>query len=85
MSECEIDCYGNKEWRLNGILHREDGPTLEYHNGINEWFRNGSLHREDGPAIEFPDGSTEWWLDDERYTKEEYVLYQFSKGIIINE
>ena len=26
----EIDKYGNKYWRLNVKLHREDGPAYEY-------------------------------------------------------
>jgi len=29
----EIDVYGTKCWRLNGFLHREDGPAVERTNG----------------------------------------------------
>ena len=39
------------EYRLNGILHREDGPALEYFNGDKYYFVDGILHREDGPAV----------------------------------
>ena len=45
------------------ILHREDGPALEYPNGDKEWRLNGKYHREDGPAIEYADGSKEWRLN----------------------
>jgi len=24
--------YGRKEWLMNGTLHREDGPAIEYTN-----------------------------------------------------
>jgi hypothetical protein len=54
---------GAIEWRLNGHLHREDGPALEDANGSKEWFLNGYLHRTDGPAVEWADGSVEWWLN----------------------
>ena len=30
----------SKEWYLNGLLHREDGPAVEYANGDKEWYLN---------------------------------------------
>jgi len=59
---------GNKTWRLNGKLHREDGPANEHADGYREWYRNGKLHREDGPAIEFGPrgyGEKRWYLNGE--------------------
>ena len=41
-----------EEYRLNGLLHREDGPARIYSNGIVQWYRHGYLHRDDGPAVE---------------------------------
>jgi hypothetical protein len=32
---------GDKEWYLNGDLHREDGPAIELANGDKEWYLNG--------------------------------------------
>jgi hypothetical protein len=29
---------GTKLWYLNGKLHREDGPAIEYLNGYKEWY-----------------------------------------------
>ena len=29
---------GNQFWYLNGNLHREDGPAVEYANGDKQWF-----------------------------------------------
>jgi hypothetical protein len=34
--------YRCKHWHLNGILHREDGPAVEYRDsGHKVWFLNG--------------------------------------------
>jgi hypothetical protein len=49
------------------ILHRVDGPAIEWADGEKWWYFNGKLHREDGPAIEHEDGSTSWWVDDKRH------------------
>ena len=68
----EVWSDGTKEWYLNGKLHREDGPAIEYADGSKEWWLNGDLHREDGPAIEDADGTKEWWLNGEEYTEEEF-------------
>jgi len=51
---------GNKEWYLNGKLHREDGPASII-NGNKKWYLNGKLHREDGPAIEYANGDKSWY------------------------
>jgi hypothetical protein len=64
---------GTKEWRLDGELHREDGPAIEYSNGAKYWYRYGQLHREDGPAIEWPDGAEEWYRNGERVTQDEVL------------
>ena len=47
-TKCEVleNSNGCKEWRVNGKLHREDGPAMG-----NAWYINGKLHREDGPAV----------------------------------
>ena len=39
-----------KEYYLNGLLHREDGPAVEYKDGHRCWFLDGQRHRTDGPA-----------------------------------
>lgn len=48
---CKDSRY-SKQYFLNGKLHREDGPAIEYVNGDLRWYLNGNRHREDGPAIE---------------------------------
>ena len=48
---------------LNGKLHREDGPAIEFANGNKEWFLNGEYHRENGPAVEHINGIEKWYLN----------------------
>jgi hypothetical protein len=45
------------------ILHREDGPAIEFEDGLKEWLVNGKLHRVDGPAIVSSDGRKEWYIN----------------------
>jgi hypothetical protein len=61
--ECKTYPNGDKEWYLNGDLHREDGPAVEKANGTKEWWLNGNLHREDGPAFERVSGHKLWYLN----------------------
>jgi hypothetical protein len=58
---CTITRCGDKEWWLNGKLHRENGPAIEFASGYKEWWLNGELHREDGPAILGTYGAKQWW------------------------
>lgn len=62
---------GDKYWKdQEDILHREDGPALEYADGSNEWFVHGERHREDGPAFEYADGFKEWYLHNKRHRED---------------
>jgi hypothetical protein len=74
MIEYTVKVYpnGDKSWYLNGKLHREDGPAIEYASGTKEWFLNGKQHREDGPAIEYPSGDKYWRLNGKEVTEEEH-------------
>jgi hypothetical protein len=64
---------GSKEWWVNGIRHRVDGPAIIYAVGYKKWFLYGKLHRVDGPAVDWSSvGYREWYLNDKRYSKEEW-------------
>lgn len=54
--------------KTHRIIHRVDGPALEWNDGRRRWLQNGKVHRMDGPAIEWVDGGREWWIDDEGIT-----------------
>jgi hypothetical protein len=56
-----INGAGTKKYYSHGLLHRIDGPAIEYINGTKEWYQNGELHRIDGPAIEGGD-TVEWYV-----------------------
>jgi hypothetical protein len=65
--ELTVDEDGNKEWHIDGKLHREDGPAFVRADGTKYWYVNGKIHREDGPAIEFTNGAKLWYLDGRYY------------------
>ena len=71
---------GDKEWRLNGELHREDGPAVERADGSKAWYLHDNLHREDGPAIEWENRTKAWYLNGKQYTEEVYVMIQLMNG-----
>ena len=52
--------YKDKE---KTIIHREDGPAVEYFNGSKQWWLNGERHRMNGPAVEYADGSKVWYIN----------------------
>jgi hypothetical protein len=45
MIEYTVKVYpsGIKSWLINGKLHREDGPAIEWPDGVKEWYLNGKL------------------------------------------
>lgn len=68
-----IESDGAREWRLNGYLHRTDGPAVEWTNGTCEWYVHGQRHRTDGPALEWADGGRDWYVNGRELTFNEWV------------
>ena len=76
--ECKVSADGSKWWYLNGNLHREGGPAVEYANGDKCWYLNGKLHRKDinpetgltMPAIEYSNGEKFWYLNGKLHRKD---------------
>ena len=75
----EVHDNGDKHWYLNGKLHREDGPAVEYTDGGKFWVRDGKYHREDGPAIEFANGDKYWYRDGELH-REDGPAIEYADG-----
>lgn len=48
--------YANRK-----VLHRTDGPAVEFPNGDKYWYKDGEVHRSDGPAMEQANGSKLWY------------------------
>ena len=63
----EEDFPDAEEYRVNGVLHRLDGPAVIWSNGMQEWWQNGMRHRTDGPAIIFASGEEQWYQNDKRH------------------
>jgi len=60
------DRDGNKRYykdKAKTILHREDGPAVEWFTGSKSWYINNKRHREDGPAVESNTGHKSWWIN----------------------
>ena len=74
MKEYKVKVSDSKtEWyNLNGQLHREDGPAVEYAVGTKYWYINGQYHREDGPAIEDASGGKSWYINGKFLTETEF-------------
>ena len=66
-------------WRLGGVLHRVDGPAIEYTNGTKEWFLNGQRHRADGPAVEWDNG-TKFWYQSGQLHREDGPAFERANG-----
>ena len=65
------------------ILHREDGPAIDYKNGYKAWFLNGKCHRDDGPAVEYRFGTKEWWLNNVKYSEIDFYIAIGRKNLIL--
>lgn len=56
-----------KEWHVNGMRHRLDGPAVEQTNGNKVWYIDNIVHRNGGPAIENSNGTKEWFANNQRH------------------
>jgi len=74
MKEYKVKVYNNRtEWyNMEGQLHREDGPAVEYANGDKYYYINGKYHREDGPAMEWRNGYKCYYINGKCLTKKEF-------------
>ena len=63
VEEYQVIKYPDKtEYRNHrGLLHRVDGPAVEWANGSKEYWDHGRLHRLDGPAIDWVLGTKLWY------------------------
>lgn len=64
------DMQNPKIYRVDGEIHREDGPAVEFADGSKFWLRHGKPHREDGPILESAYGYKLWGLNGVLYPDE---------------
>jgi hypothetical protein len=77
-----IDQDGDKFYykdKAMTVLHRDDGPAIEWACSDKEWHLNGKRHREDGPAIEYADGSKLWYINHKRH-REDGPAVEYANG-----
>ena len=72
---------GTREWRVDGLLHREGAPALIKPNGFKEWRIHGKLDRKDGPAREAPSSKSQWWYEDDVKHREDGPAYIGEGGL----
>jgi hypothetical protein len=66
----KIDENGSKYYYSDAamkILHRLDGPAVEYAGGDKVWCVHGKCHRLDGPAVEYASGAKAWYVHGKRH------------------
>ena len=69
------------------ILHRENGPAVEWDDGEKWWYFEDKKHRLDGPAVEYSDGRELWFINDDRLSEEEFnnhplvIEHRFQKAL----
>ena len=89
----EVNTDGTRWWyNENNLLHRTDGPAMEYADGSKHWYLNNQLHRTDGPAIESADGTKDWYLHGKRHRTDGPAVecangdkYWFLNGVKLTE
>ena len=67
----EVDEFGNKTWFLNGNLHREDGPAIEWSDGTKCWYLNDEFIVGTSPDIEKALFTLSTYLQDQEVTKDD--------------
>ena len=75
----EVRVYdsGTTHWKLNGKMHRENGPALIVCGTANDfisYYINDRLHRLDGPAIEYANGQNVWYLYGKWISKKNHAI-----------
>lgn len=85
--DVEVDDIGTIRFYKQGtqLLHRLDGPAVEYADGIKFWRVDGKLSRLDGPAVEYADGSKFWYVDDVKLTEKQFKKKTATKELTVAE
>ena len=72
------------EYRIDGIIHREDGPARIVGTGDDRnyyWYMHGKIHRENGPAMVYSNGTTVW-LKNGKYHRDDGPAYEGFDGYL---
>ena len=63
MSQITVTKFRDRsEYRNSaGLLHRTNGPAIEWADGSKLYYQNDQRHRTNGPAIEYANGTKAYW------------------------
>lgn len=62
-----------KEWREEGLLHRDIDPAVIREDGTSEWYYKGRRHRLEGPAI-INKSYKQYWINGELCQNREHYI-----------
>jgi hypothetical protein len=66
---------GTKEWYINGIRCRKNGPAIEMNDGTIFWYEDGLCSRnKDLPAIEYKNGTKQYWINGVEISERKIIL-----------
>lgn len=68
-------------WKVNGKLHRLDGPAVISPDGTQIWYWNDAIHRLDGPAVIWDNGAQEWW----EYGDRMFIIHIAPRTIVVQQ
>ena len=71
-----VDDEGTTRWYKDAkckVLHRENGPAIEWASGAKRWYQEGRRHRIDGPAVVYANGSNAWYINNKEMTEDELL------------
>ena len=66
----EVTEYSTRWYNESNLLHREDGPAIEWANGDKYYLINDKRHREDGPAVECSNGDKSYYINDKLHRED---------------
>jgi len=72
-------CNYNMQYYKGYLIHREDGPAIEWVDGDKEWFKDGKRHRINGPALKFSNGDKYWYLEGKHH-REDGPAIEYENG-----
>ena len=78
VTNADGDKYYYKD-KSKTILHRIDGPAVEYAKGPKTWYVNGKQHRLDGPAVEWVNGDKAWFVNGKLH-RLDGPAYEYTNG-----
>lgn len=80
LGQSDYSCHTDKSGSVwchdsDGNLHCSDGPAIRIYGGADYWYKHGKVHRLGGPAVVQPDGICTYWVNNRRFTEEEFYRY----------